>query len=332
MGPSGAGKSTLLDVLANKKNVGTIKGTILLNGQKPDRYYNRCFGYVEQFDSHMTCLTVYEAISFSANLRLPAEMSNAQRNKMVHKVMKQLELTPLAHRKIGGAGESNSISQEARKKVTIAVELVSNPGLLFLDEPTTGLDGGAAYAVMKTVRKLADEEKCSVICTIHQPSAEVFGLFDKILLLQAGGKMVYFDSIEKLESYYERNGFGTMESGRNPADFAIEAIEVAQHGARCPNDIWEDSDEWKWITTDLKEDKIRPLDVLPIEFNSEYATSFFTQLVYLIKRSWRFFTRDSVGLVVRMATGAVMGLMLGILYWDIQDWTDGEDHAITPQV
>ena len=168
MGPSGAGKSTLLDVLANKKNVGTITGDIFLNGAEPDEYYNRCFGYVEQFDSHMACLTVQEAIAFSANLRLPADMTQAQKNKLVSKVMKQLELLPLANRRIGGPGDTNSISQEARKKVTIAVELVSNPGLLFLDEPTTGLDGGAAYAVMKTVRKLADEEKCSVICTIHQ--------------------------------------------------------------------------------------------------------------------------------------------------------------------
>ena len=324
MGPSGAGKSTLLDVLANKKNVGTITGDILLNGQEPDKYYNRCFGYVEQFDSHMSCLTVQEAIAFSAKLRLPADMSTPQKNKLVHKVMKQLELLPLKDRRIGGQGDSNSISQEARKKVTIAVELVSNPGLLFLDEPTTGLDGGAAYAVMKTVRKLADEEKCSVICTIHQPSAEVFGLFDKILLLQAGGKMVYFDDISKLEAYYNKHGFGKMEKGKNPADFAIEAIEDAQHLASSPNDIWQQSQEWKKIVHDLEENKIRPMDVVPLTFNSLYATSFFTQLSCLISRSWKFFTRDTIGVMVRLVTGLFMGLMLGVLYWGIGDWEENK--------
>ena len=322
MGPSGAGKSTLLDVLANKKSVGTITGDILLNGQKPDQYYNRCFGYVEQFDSHMSCLTVQEAISFSAKLRLPSDMSSKQKEKMVKKVMKQLELTPLANRRIGGPGDSNSISQEARKKVTIAVELVSNPGLLFLDEPTTGLDGGAAYAVMKTVRKLADEEKCSVICTIHQPSAEVFGLFDKILLLQAGGKMVYFDDIDKLEAYYNQHGFGKMEKGKNPADFAIEAIEDAQYLALSPNDIWTQSKEWKKIVHDLEENNIRPMDVTPLTFDSLYATSFFTQMGHLIRRSWKFFTRDTIGLIVRLTTGLFMGLMLGVLYWSINGRED----------
>ena len=325
MGPSGAGKSTLLDVLANKKNVGTITGDILLNGKKPDRYYNRCFGYVEQFDSHMTCLTVQEAIAFSAKLRLPADMSTPQKNKLVHKVMKQLELLPLKDRRIGGPGDSNSISQEARKKVTIAVELVSNPGLLFLDEPTTGLDGGAAYAVMKTVRKLADEEKCSVICTIHQPSAEVFGLFDKILLLQAGGKMVYFDDINKLEVYYDKHGFGKMEKGKNPADFAIEAIEDAQHLSSSPNDIWQQSHEWKKIVYDLEENKIRPMDIVPLTFNSLYATSFFTQMSCLISRSWKFFTRDTIGVMVRLVTGLFMGVMLGVLYWGIGGW-DNESY------
>jgi len=328
MGPSGAGKSTLLDVLANKKNVGTVTGDILLNGTKPDKYYNRCFGYVEQFDSHMACLSVEEAIEFSAELRLPTQVSTAHKHKMVHKVMKQLEITHLAQRRIGIAGEMNSISQEARKKVTIAVELVSNPGLLFLDEPTTGLDGGAAYAVMKTVRKLADEQKCSVICTIHQPSAEVFGLFDKILLLQAGGKMVYFDDIAKLPQYYKTHGFGALAPGKNPADFAIEGIEEAQHHQQSPNDIWSQSNECKQIMHDLENDQIKPLDITPLTFDALYATSWFTQTAYVLRRSWKLFTRDKIGMSVRICTGLLMGVMLGVLYWGI---ADSDNWSVTAQ-
>eukprot|EP01084_Bolivina_argentea_P166486 289025_1 len=254
MGPSGAGKSTLLDVLANKKNVGTISGDIIINGIKMSRYnpyYSRCFGYVEQFDSLMKCLTVEETIRFSAYLRLDSDKyTNIMKNKLIKKVMKQLEISNLANRRIGG---DLGISQEARKKVSIAVELVSAPGLLFLDEPTTGLDGGAAFAVMNTVRSLADDDKCSVICTIHQPSAEVFQLFDKILLLQAGGKMVYFDNINKLCKYYAAHSFGTISNNKNPADFAIEAIENAMNKIPSPNEIWIKSNEYKEILNNLKD-------------------------------------------------------------------------------
>ncbi len=140
MDPSGAGKSTLLDVLANKKNTGTVTGDILLNGSKPNKkYYNQCFGYVEQFDSHMACLLLKKQYYLVQILDYQSDISQPQKYKLVEKVMKQLEIMSLANRRIGGAGDNNSISQEARKKVTIAVELVSNPGLLFLNEPTTGM-------------------------------------------------------------------------------------------------------------------------------------------------------------------------------------------------
>ena len=95
MGPSGAGKSTLLDVLAGRKNAGTLSGNLLINGKPRDEFFSRIAGYVEQFDSHMACLTVKEAIEFSANLRLPHTMDAEEKAQIVQRVMQQLEISRL---------------------------------------------------------------------------------------------------------------------------------------------------------------------------------------------------------------------------------------------
>ena len=306
MGPSGAGKSTLLDVLAKKKNTGVINGDIMLNNEPLNKYFNRNMGYVEQFNSHMSCLTVYEAIKFSANLRLPNTMTQKDKDLIVNEVIDALELRNIMGQTIGT--DNNGISQEAKKKVTIAVELVSQPGVLFLDEPTTGLDGGAAFNVMNTVRKYANDKNVPVICTIHQPSGEVFELFDKLLLLDFG-KTVYFGDLSNVERYFKNNGFGEREFGKNPADFVIESINNVNE----PNKIWLQSEEHKNVISSI--DSKPDYGKLP-EYNSAYASSFINQFNELISRSWKFFIRDRISVIVRMLTGFLMGIMLGMLYFE----------------
>ena len=186
MGASGAGKTTLLDVLAHKKTGGTITGDILINGKPPDASFTHIAGYVEQFNSHEPFQTIREAIEFSAELRLdPSKFSPTDRQR-VDQVIDALGLRHVQDHVIG-SDETGGISPELAKKTTIAVELVMAPSLLFLDEPTTGLDSAAALAVMKSVHKLA--RNISVVCTIHQPSMEIISMFDSLLLMQPGGRV-----------------------------------------------------------------------------------------------------------------------------------------------
>ena len=139
MGASGAGKSTLLDVLAGKKTEGTIKGDILVNGRPRDPLsFSRIAGYVEQFDNLVPEATVRESVEFSAELRLPAHVSAADRRRKVDNVLAVLGLTHLQHESIGSS-ETGGVSPEVRKKTTIAVELIMEPSLLFLDEVCTTL-------------------------------------------------------------------------------------------------------------------------------------------------------------------------------------------------
>merc|ERR1719436_454161 len=139
------------------------------------------------------------------------------REKSISETLSMLEIDHLGDSLIGTP--SKGISLEAMKKLTIAVELIGTPGLLFLDEPTTGLDSAAAINVMKIVRKLADRGQ-SVICTIHQPPAAAYKCFTKMLMLQKGGTMAYFGPCKDLNEFYVEAGCGQMQEGKNPADWA----------------------------------------------------------------------------------------------------------------
>ena len=135
MGASGAGKSTLLDVLAGKKTSGRTEGEILVNGRPKDAAFTRIAGYVEQNDAHNPSSTVREAIAFSGRMRLPQSVSNKELELKVKNVLEVLGLAHLADMKIGSPG-MGGVSPEVRKKVTIGVELVAEPAVLFLDEPS----------------------------------------------------------------------------------------------------------------------------------------------------------------------------------------------------
>lgn len=261
----------------------------------------------------MPTLTVQEAIQFSADLRLPGTMSKEKKKELVIWTMEQLDLLSIANKRIGSVG--TGISQEDKKKVTIAVELVAQPGILFLDEPTTGLDAASAYDVMKLVRDIANKNKTSIICTIHQPSREVYYLFDKVLMLQEGGHMVYFGKLTKLNSYYENYGFGIMDPVKNPADWAIEAVNLSP---RPPKDIWLQTSECQTVLNKLKQ-KISPPNLSPPVYNGNYAVPIPHQFYYLTVRGWKAFSRNFDCISARIVASTIMGLALGLLYFELEN-------------
>jgi ABC-type multidrug transport system ATPase subunit/ABC-type multidrug transport system permease subunit len=136
MGTSGAGKSTLLDVIAQKKTTGTITGSILWDGAPLPENFSRMIGLVEQFDSLHPQSTIRETLFFSGRLRLPSSLSDADVHRRVDEMLHTLEMAPQAHLRIGAAETGNLLSPELRKKVSIAVELMADPMVLFLDEPS----------------------------------------------------------------------------------------------------------------------------------------------------------------------------------------------------
>jgi ABC-type multidrug transport system ATPase subunit len=206
MGVSGAGKTTLMDVLAGRKTGGYIEGDITISGHpKKQETFARISGYCEQNDIHSPHVTVYESLLFSAWLRLPSDVDLETRKMFIEEIMDLVELTSLRGALVGLPGVSG-LSTEQRKRLTIAVELVANPSIIFMDEPTSGLDARAAAIVMRTVRNTVNTGR-TVVCTIHQPSIDIFEAFDELFLMKRGGEEIYVGPVgqnsSKLIEYFE---------------------------------------------------------------------------------------------------------------------------------
>ena len=138
MGASGAGKSTLLDILARKQKRGVVNGVMLINGRVvDDEQFKRVMGYVDQEDTLMSTLTVYETVLYSALLRLPREMSLEAKKFRTLETLNELGILGIKDSRIGESGK-RSISGGEKRRVSIACELVTSPSILFLDEPTSG--------------------------------------------------------------------------------------------------------------------------------------------------------------------------------------------------
>ncbi|MBA0673752.1 hypothetical protein Goari_015379, partial [Gossypium aridum] len=232
MGVSGAGKTTLLDVLAGRKNSGYTEGNITVSGyQKKQDTFARVTGYCEQNDIHSPLVTVYESLLYSAWLRLPRDIDPESRELFVEEVMELIELKPLRDALVGFPNV-NGLSIEQRKRLTIAVELIANPSIIFMDEPTSGLDARAAAIVMRTVRNTVDTGR-TVVCTIHQPSIDIFESFDELFLLTRGGEEIYFGPLGRMSShlikYFEDiNGVSKIKEGYNPATWVLEVTTRPQ--------------------------------------------------------------------------------------------------------
>ncbi|KAK3028090.1 hypothetical protein RJ639_039381 [Escallonia herrerae] len=232
VGVSGAGKTTLMDVLAGRKTGGIIEGDIHMSGYpKKQETFARISGYCEQNDIHSPCLTVLESLLFSAWLRLPFDVDWETQKAFVEEVMELVELTPLKGALIGLPGV-DGLSTEQRKRLTIAVELVANPSIVFMDEPTSGLDARAAAIVMRTVRNIVNTGR-TIVCTIHQPSIDIFESFDELVFMKRGGELIYAGPLGlkscKLIEYFEAiEGMPKIRHGYNPATWMLEVTSTTE--------------------------------------------------------------------------------------------------------
>ncbi|MCO5548670.1 hypothetical protein L7F22_002129 [Adiantum nelumboides] len=194
MGPSGSGKSTLLDTLAGRLATNaTQTGIVLLNGRRRKLCYGTA-AYVTQDDNLIGTLTVRETIRYSAELRLPDRMDAREKEAIVESVIREMGLMECANTKVGN-WHLRGISGGEKRRVSIAIEILMRPRLLFLDEPTSGLDSASSFFVVQTIRTLARDGR-TVIASIHQPSSEVFELFDNLCLLSSGQTIYFGDAFE----------------------------------------------------------------------------------------------------------------------------------------
>nr|KJB18682.1 hypothetical protein B456_003G064800 [Gossypium raimondii] len=231
MGVSGAGKTTLMDVLSGRKTSGIIEGDIRIGGYpKVQDTFARVSSYCEQNDIHSPLITVEESVVYSAWLRLPSQIDSKTKDEFVNKVIETIELDRVRDCLVGIPGV-NGLSTEQRKRLTIAVELVANPSIIFMDEPTSGLDARAAAIVMRAVKNVVEMGR-TVVCTIHQPSIDIFEAFDELILMKTGGHVIYCgplgqNSMRVVEYFQNIPGVPKIKDNYNPATWMLEVTSTS---------------------------------------------------------------------------------------------------------
>ncbi|XP_065849475.1 pleiotropic drug resistance protein 1-like [Euphorbia lathyris] len=323
IGVSGAGKTTLMDVLAGRKTGGYIEGSISISGYpKKQETFARISGYCEQTDIHSPHVTVYESLLYSAWLRLPPEVDSHARMMFIEEVMELVELTSLRGGLVGLPGV-DGLSTEQRKRLTIAVELVANPSIIFMDEPTSGLDARAAAIVMRTIRNTVDTGR-TVVCTIHQPSIDIFDSFDELILLQRGGEEIYVGPIGRhsniLIKYFEDiQGVPKIKDGYNPATWMLEITSAGQEAALGINyvDIYKSSEQYRKNKALIEELSTPQPGSKDLYFPSQYSQPFLTQcMACLWKQHWSYW-RNPPYTAVKLLFTTVLALMFGSIFWDL---------------
>ncbi|XP_052737501.1 protein scarlet-like [Bicyclus anynana] len=224
MGPSGAGKTTLMSALAHRSPSGTIiDGEIAMNGVPVGEFMHLESGYMHQDELFVENLTVMEHLTIMARLRMDRRTSPLARRRKVNQLMRQLSLYGARHTRIGGLDGQKTLSGGERKRLAFASELLIDPGLLFCDEPTTGLDSSSAQKLMTLLRASAVQGK-TVICTIHQPSSELMALFDKLVLL-AEGRVGFAGNASGALNFFESLGYQCPIT-YNPTDYFIKVLAL----------------------------------------------------------------------------------------------------------
>ncbi|KAK4482687.1 hypothetical protein RD792_009854 [Penstemon davidsonii] len=318
VGVSGAGKTTLMDVLAGRKTGGYIEGNISISGYpKNQTTFARVSGYCEQNDIHSPYVTVYESLLYSAWLRLAADM-------FVEEVMDLVELNPLRNNIVGLPGV-DGLSTEQRKRLTIAVELVANPSIIFMDEPTSGLDARAAAIVMRTVRNTVDTGR-TVVCTIHQPSIDIFESFDELMLMKRGGQVIYAGPLgrqsHKLVEYFEDvQGVQKIKEGYNPATWMLEVSSSAAEAQLDVDfgEIYANSTLYRRNQELIKELSSPAPGSNDLYFPTQYSQPFLTQCKACFwKQHWSYW-RNSQFNAIRFFTTIVIGILFGVIFWQRGD-------------
>ncbi|KAF3650987.1 Pleiotropic drug resistance protein 3 [Capsicum annuum] len=295
MGVTGAGKTTM-DVLAGKKTSGYIEGNISMSGYpKQQETFARIAGY---FDAETQMMYIEE-------------------------VMELVELTPLREALVGLLGV-NGLSTEQRKQLTVAVEFVVNPSIIFMDEPTSGLDARAAAIVMRTVRNTVDTGR-TLVCTIHQPSIDIFDAFDELLLLKLGGEEIYVGPSgchsSHLIKYFEGiDGVPKIKDGYNPATWMLEITSVAQEAALGIDfrELYKNSEMYRGNKALIKELSVPVAGAKDLYFQTKYSQSFFTQCMACFwKQHWSYW-RNPLYTAVRLIFTFFIALMFGTIFWDLE--------------
>ncbi|EOB04478.1 ATP-binding cassette sub-family G member 5, partial [Anas platyrhynchos] len=332
LGNSGSGKTTLLDAISGRLgHKDSFFGEVYVNGRHLKKeQFRDCFSYVPQNDALLSFLTIQESLTYTALLALQ-KCSNSVIKKKVDAVMAELSLSHIAD-KIIGSRIFVGISGGERRRVSIAAQLLQDPKVMLLDEPTTGLDCLTANQIVSLLSELAHKDRI-VIITIHQPRSELFRLFDKIAIMSFG-EMVFCGSPMEMITFFSNCGYSCPEQS-NPFDFYVDLTSV---DTRSKERELETYSRVQVITSAYKNSEIfsRVLEAIertrcmkdrpPIPFKNRDSPGAFSKLWILFRRITRNFSRDKMGIIMRLLQNLLFGLFVAFFLLRLR--TDVREGAV----
>ncbi|KAF4659896.1 hypothetical protein FOZ61_004418 [Perkinsus olseni] len=315
LGPSGSGKSTLMNVLGGRQSLKgpgkTFDGAVSFNGKVEDPVEFRSrIAYVMQDDTLVATSTPKEILEFSANLRLSGS-NKKEVDELVTNLLDSLKLTNCKDTVVGNE-IIKGISGGERKRTSVGVELITKPEMIFLDEPLTGLDSYAATTTVKVLKDLA-ASGVPVMVTVHQPSSEIFAMFDNVLVISEGS-IVYQGPRKGLVGFLYENGGYKCPSNYNPADFVLYKLQTEpRENILALADAYR-SDFEKRAAPTIEGVRAKAVHLPDVRSKARVA-SMRVQLRELMKRDFRDVIRNPTVQVIKVCMTIVMGLIMGCVFF-----------------
>ncbi|KAF2012294.1 ABC transporter-like protein [Aaosphaeria arxii CBS 175.79] len=326
IGGSGSGKTSLLNQMSGRMHGNRLStsGQTLFNGSEDASGIRSA--YVIQQDILIPTLTVRETLTYAADLRLPSSVSKEERKRLVEEVIMELSLKEAADTRIGDHAHKGCSGGEKRR-TSFGVQLLSNPSLLWLDEPTTGLDSTSAFQVVKTLQSLARKGR-TIIVTIHQPRSEIWSLFDNIVLLTKGSP-AYAGSAKDCLPYFAGLGY-ELPPFVNPAEFIIDIVSVDNRSTEAETAAQARVDQIKsaWrehsSKTHLASEKQSPTTITGGTNTPRLKhTSILQQTRVLTARTMVVTIRDPMGMFGSLVEAIGMAIITGWIFYQVDGSLSG---------
>uniref|UniRef100_A0A672PF68 ATP-binding cassette sub-family G member 2-like n=1 Tax=Sinocyclocheilus grahami TaxID=75366 RepID=A0A672PF68_SINGR len=345
LGATGSGKSSFLDVLAARKDPAGLSGEVLIDGAPQPPNFKCLSGYVVQDDVVMGTLTVRENLRFSAALRLPKSIRQREKDEKIERLIQELGLSKVADSRVG-TQLIRGVSGGERKRTNIGMELIIDPPVLFLDEPTTGLDASTANSVLMLLKRMANSGR-TIILSIHQPRYSIYRLFDSLTLL-VGGRMVYHGLAQDALDYFSQIGY-TCEPHNNPADFFLDVINgdstavalnnrlsILNEADKCGVGIedrlveeYKNSSSYKQTKSELERIvQGQDYSTRPKSRTITYSTSFCHQFNWVLRRTFKNLMLNPQTSFAQIGVMIFLALVVGAIFFGVEKNSSGSQNRM----
>lgn len=313
VGGSGSGKTSLLNIMANRMKSSNLEitGSVLYNKSPNLKSVRNSF--LLQQDILQPQLTCRETLRYAAELRLPSTTTKAERLELVEGIILELGLKECADTYVGDT-EHRGLSGGEKRRLSMGIQLLANPSVIFLDEPTTGLDASSAYQLVKTCHRLAQRGR-TLILSIHQPRSDIFFLFDYITILSNGGRPVYSGSVNDVIPYFASLGHH-LPLHVNPADFLIDISAI---DSRTPELEEKSLTQVNRLVTAWNEKEFSPVEGVCSEPDKIIFSKapLLREIIVLTKRQLVVSYRDPMGYAGLLFECIAMSIICGWIFYQL---------------